>query len=31
MTNKNAFWNVENKKINIVEIYYVGTHEDAPY
>lgn len=26
-----ACWHVENKKINIVEIYYVGTHENAPY
>jgi mRNA-degrading endonuclease RelE of RelBE toxin-antitoxin system len=24
-------WNVVNKKIKIVEVYYVGTHENAPY
>ena len=24
-------WRVENKKIKIVEIFYVGTHEKAPY
>lgn len=26
-----ACWVIENKKIKIVEIYYVGTHENAPY
>lgn len=26
-----AMWEVVNKKIKIVEIYYVGTHEKAPY
>lgn len=26
-----ACWTIENKKIKIVEIYYVGTHEKAPY
>jgi hypothetical protein len=26
-----ACWTVENKKIKFVEIYYVGTHENAPY
>jgi len=24
-------WIVKNKKIKLVEIYYVGTHEKAPY
>lgn len=24
-------WRVENKKVKIVEIFYVGTHENAPY
>ena len=24
-------WYIEDKKIKIVEIYYVGTHEKAPY
>ena len=24
-------WCIENKKVKIVEIYYVGTHEKAPY
>lgn len=24
-------WEVINKQIKIVEIYYVGTHENAPY
>lgn len=24
-------WRVEDKKIKIVEIFYVGTHENAPY
>jgi mRNA-degrading endonuclease RelE of RelBE toxin-antitoxin system len=24
-------WRVENKKIQIIEIFYVGTHENAPY
>jgi mRNA-degrading endonuclease RelE of RelBE toxin-antitoxin system len=24
-------WKVEDKKIKIVEVYYVGTHEKAPY
>ncbi len=26
-----ACWYVEDKKVKIVEIYYVGTHEKAPY
>ena len=26
-----ACWEVTSKKIRIVEIYYVGTHEKAPY
>jgi len=26
-----ACWQVINKKIHIVEVYYVGTHEKAPY
>lgn len=26
-----ACWCVEDKKVNIVEVYYVGTHEKAPY
>lgn len=26
-----ACWEVIDKKIKIVEIYYVGTHEKAPY
>lgn len=26
-----ACWYIENKKIKIAEIYYVGTHEKAPY
>jgi hypothetical protein len=26
-----ACWCIENKKIKIVEIFYVGTHEKAPY
>ena|SRR5581483_11043172 len=24
-------WEVMNKKIRILEVYYVGTHENAPY
>lgn len=24
-------WEVVNKKVKIIEIYYVGTHEKAPY
>jgi hypothetical protein len=24
-------WQVKDKKIQIIEIYYVGTHENAPY
>ena len=24
-------WEMVDKKINIVEVYYVGTHEKAPY
>ena len=24
-------WEVKDKKIQIVEVYYVGTHEKAPY
>lgn len=26
-----ACWRVEDKKVKIVEVYYVGTHENAPY
>lgn len=26
-----ACWCIKNKKIKIVEMYYVGTHEKAPY
>ena len=26
-----ACWYVEDKKVKIVEIFYVGTHENAPY
>lgn len=26
-----ACWSVEDKKLKIIEIFYVGTHEDAPY
>ncbi len=26
-----ACWEVVNKKIKITEVYYVGTHEKAPY
>ena len=26
-----ACWVVEDKKVKLVEIYYVGTHEKAPY
>ena len=26
-----ACWQVMDKKIKIVEVYYVGTHEKAPY
>lgn len=26
-----ACWRVEDKTIKIIEIYYVGTHENAPY
>ena len=26
-----AFWEVTDKKINLVEVKYVGTHEKAPY
>ena len=26
-----ACWKVEDKKIKIVEVYYAGTHENAPY
>lgn len=26
-----ACWYIEDKKVKIVEIYYVGTHEKAPY
>lgn len=26
-----ACWTVENRRIKFVEIYYVGTHENAPY
>ncbi len=24
-------WRVENKKVKLTEVYYVGTHEKAPY
>lgn len=24
-------WKVEDKKVKIIEVYYVGTHENAPY
>lgn len=24
-------WRIENKKIKVIEVYYVGTHEKAPY
>lgn len=26
-----ACWEIEDKKVKIVEVYYVGTHENAPY
>lgn len=26
-----ACWKVTDKKIKIIEVYYVGTHEKAPY
>lgn len=26
-----ACWRLVNKKIQIIEVYYVGTHENAPY
>lgn len=26
-----ACWEVVNKQIRIIEVYYVGTHENAPY
>jgi hypothetical protein len=26
-----ACWTIEDKKVKIVEVYYVGTHEKAPY
>jgi hypothetical protein len=26
-----ACWYIEDKKIKIVEVFYVGTHEKAPY
>jgi hypothetical protein len=26
-----ACWRVVNKKVKLVEIFYVGTHENAPY
>lgn len=26
-----ACWSVEDKKIKIIEVFYVGTHENAPY
>jgi len=26
-----ACWRVEDKKVKIVEVYYVGTHEGSPY
>jgi len=24
-------WEIKDKKIKIIEVYYVGTHENAPY
>jgi len=26
-----ACWEVKDKKVKIIEVYYVGTHEKAPY
>jgi mRNA-degrading endonuclease RelE of RelBE toxin-antitoxin system len=26
-----VYWRIENKHVKIIEIYYVGTHENAPY
>lgn len=26
-----ACWHVEDKKVKIVEVFYVGSHENAPY
>jgi hypothetical protein len=26
-----ACWTVEDKKIKIIEVYYAGTHQNAPY
>ena len=26
-----ACWELQNKTIRIIEVYYVGTHEQAPY
>ena len=26
-----ACWKIEDKKVKIVEVYYVGPHEGAPY
>ena len=26
-----AYWRIENKEIKIIEVFYVGTHENAPY
>lgn len=26
-----ACWSIENKKAKIIEVYYVGSHENAPY
>ena len=26
-----ACWRVENNKVRLVEVYYAGTHEKAPY
>ena len=26
-----ACWSIENKKVKIIEVYYVGSHEKAPY
>lgn len=26
-----ACWRVLDKQVKIMEVYYVGTHEDAPY
>ncbi len=26
-----VFWRIQNKKVKIVEVFYVGSHEDVPY